>query len=255
MYALRGQVIQLQNIGSLASVTIEAKAIVRSRGGSTQSLTIEAFTAQSDRTLSDLVPSDERTRSEGEVVAASVRLVTGAPVRGQLFVILSVRGGPELCRGYLVSGVNLGQFEDSLSGRGLMRSLDLDDPAANTEFTAQTVPTNAVWMIRGFGADLVTDAQATDRHFRFNITDGTDSVGGYGGTQVHDPSRTMHYVLVAGGRVAPTNATMADDRTIGMSGVPGPYPGGYVINFVTSGIRAGDNWGQGQLLVEEWLVA
>lgn len=132
MYALRGQVIEVQNIGSLAGVTIEASAIVRSRGGSTQSLTIETLTAQSDRALSVPVPSDERTRSEGVVVAASIRVVAGSPVRGELFCILSVRGGPELCRGYLTrgNGVNLGEYEDSLSGRGFLRWVEVFHDAA-----------------------------------------------------------------------------------------------------------------------------
>lgn len=141
--------------------------------------------------------------------------------------------------------------------RGLIRSIDLADPAAGAEYADQTVPTNAFWKIRGFAGQLVADATAAKRHFSIEVTDGTVIVGSAGIAIVsQEASSTRDFRgapgLVGGwGDSAGSGGTQIQHIAVALSRIG--YPQAYVLDFTTSNLVAGDNWGDGQLLVEEWI--
>lgn len=139
--------------------------------------------------------------------------------------------------------------------RGLTRSIDLGDPAAGADYVSQTVPTNALWKIRGFMGQFVTAAGGADRVFRVLFNDGTVDAGGVAAKWAQDPSLTHDYLGAGPGMMETdaraTTTVTGQAQTIGFPDVP--LPGGFVIDFDTMNIGASDNWGDGQLLVEEWI--
>lgn len=151
VYAFKGDSIVLTNIGSLVSVEIEARAVLLGPKGKPDEVSTGIIDAQSDRTTSD-AQSSQRFNHDGEIVSAHVRVVSGSPVRGQLFAVLRVRNGPELCRGYLTTGqgVNLGTFENSLGGRGHVAWRTIADDTAPADTIAALATTNTLRRVYGF---------------------------------------------------------------------------------------------------------
>lgn len=139
-----------------------------------------------------------------------------------------------------------------LETRGLIRSIDLGDPAAGSDYADQTVPTGSVWRVMGFVGTLVTNATAANRRVTIPVTDGTDVVYVQNAHFRHQASVTARYSGFSPGIALITQgAVTEDENAIDIS--PNQIPGGYIIDFVTNNLQAGDNWGDGQLLVEEWI--
>lgn len=151
MYAFKGDSIVLTNIGSLASVTIEARAVLLGPKGKPDEVSTGIITAQSDRTLSSGDQSSQRFKHDGNVVSAHIRVVSGSPVRGQVFGVLRIRDGAELCRGYLTTeqGANLGTFESSLDGRGHTSWRIVSDDIAPVDVAESLAATNTFRRVFG----------------------------------------------------------------------------------------------------------
>ncbi len=180
--------------------------------------------------------------------------------RGEAYVevFLSRFGaGVKLASGYVYANhdVTDGEFVDPGpgGGEGLVRSIDLGDPAAGADYADQTVPTNAVWELKGFIGTLVTSVNAANRRFTIRVTDGTVSVAGGVASARGIADRTNEYQGAPG--LTHGTSQQADDDTVVPIGMPGGrFPEAFVVEFNTFEIDATDNWGDGQLLVEEWLV-
>lgn len=197
----------------------------------------------------------------GEVVSAQITIASGVK-RAQSYVSLVIfRRGRRLwlAQGYVYDGhaVQLGENTEPGpgGGEGLVRSIDLGDPSANADYTAQTIPTNASWRLQGFNGTLVTDANSANREFTVFVTDGTDTVAGASTGNEHVASRTNEYFGTRGGISPQINqANVPDGSPVSFTVPDGIFPEAYVVTFNTTGLQAGDDWGDGQLLVEEWLV-
>ena len=265
IFAQAGQHLELRNIGSLASVVLSASAYVLGKNGKVQALTIDNVTAQSDRTLSSPVVSNSRTQFDGEVVMAQVRVVSGNPKRGEVFAILAIReAGQELCRGYVwdTGGPNLGFFEDSLSGRGFIRTITGTDPAAGAEIL-ETVPVNTLWRLISFSSVLVSDATVANRHQRHLIMDnGVVTDRSY---IFHDPinvrqaanqTRTHIWMQGLGNDTGDGNLSFGDTQTVDVQLNLHDtifLKGGHRIRTETDALQAGDDYEAPIFFVEEWL--
>ncbi len=235
--------------------------------GSDDQISVNEFDAAATRT-GEQVPIRFQARANGYIVGGIVFLMTRStvqPARGQTYVRAFTVGGPTqdlpiqlLLEGYLYQGfgVNVGHFVEPgpRGGEGSMRSVDLGDPAAGSDYDDVTVPAGALWKIRGFHGVLVTAAGGTDRTPTIRIQDGSNVVvGGTRANNIQDPSETATYLG------ANNNYGHQYDQSV--TGVvynfvmpDFPIPEGFDVTFVTAFLDGSDNWGDGQLFVEEWLV-
>lgn len=142
-----------------------------------------------------------------------------------------------------------GEYEDSLSGHGNIITISLGDPAANTEFTAESVPTGAKWHPISFSAPLVTDGNAANRVLSIAFDDGSNEYARGTTTTSHTASLTR--VWYAGGGLS--------GHGTGANGINLTWPNnifmgaGDRVVFATDSLQAGDDWGEGFIQVEEWL--
>lgn len=214
-----------------------------------------------------LAPAVDRSAStklvrlaEGLLINVSVRALSGAPRRGQTFVVVElVRGftGDVIPLGVLVQGYVSDTtrrqwpgslLEDSTDGRGWMRSIASADPAAGAEFS-ETVPTAARWRFHSLYATLVTDATAANRYPTLVFDDGANIVQRSVVASPTPASSTFMYTF------APYGSPMGTGSTSFAGVIPGDVnlPAAYRIRSITTGMVVGDNWGPPQLLVEEWI--
>lgn len=134
-------------------------------------------------------------------------------------------------------------------GSGFIRTIDLGNPAANAQVTEQTVPTNAVWFVRTMHVPM-TAASANVRQWVVEYTDGTDILvqAKAGSTLAANDVVTMDagIGLVAIGTLGGNNDEIALPET--------PLREGFTVAPVLQNIGALDDIGDGQMLVEEWVV-
>jgi hypothetical protein len=195
--------------------------------------------------------------NDGTLVGIAVH-PTVAVQRGQTFVRVGLArgaGNPEqmtLAQDYVTIAAPLGwpggRIASPTEGPGAIRSITGTDPAAGQEISV-TVPTNALWLILGLRAVLVTDATAITRVPRFVISDGTNVIYESEPNTFTGASVTMPQVTGNG---------------LGFGGLANyvrhhPLPtrlllrGGFQIQTITAFLQAGDDWGPPQILVEEWI--
>lgn len=196
----------------------------------------------------------------GGVVASTVTL----PKRGECYAVLWLVSGPgggantkeQLIGDYLYGNhtPTLGRIVDPGpgGGEGNMRSIDLGDPAVDVDYTTQTVPTNALWRIHGFGGTLVTTVGGSNRIPGLTADDGTNEDFWLAqAIQGQAASTTIEWI----GSSIGAATDLAGQSPKPITGFPSPFlPETYRVLFRTVNLTAGDNWGSGQLLVEEWLV-
>ncbi len=147
-----------------------------------------------------------------------------------------------LCRAYVYDGrfVGLGEFEDPLSGRGLIRSITGTNPAAGVEIS-ETVPTNARW--RPLSVDTINAIGAASINASLTITDGT--------------TQKWRSALIATG-TGTELIVWAQGVTLNEADLFSTVPllAGDIaeaFELVTAGISADDDYAAPQLLVEEWI--
>ena len=190
---------------------------------------------------------------------------TAQPLRGQTYIrifIANAQAAEPVARSIMAEGYLYQGFGVALGlrvepgpegGHGAMRSIDLGDPAGNAEYADQTVPTNASWKIRGMTVVLVTDGTGANRFFHIQVTDGTTKVLDIIPTHHITASLTANFTGYPGGPPQ-SIAILLGGMYVG---IPLPnvlFPEAYVLDFTTDNIQATDAWGDGQMLVEEWLV-
>ncbi len=189
----------------------------------------------------------------------------GAGKRGELYVMLTVTPGRSnrdyrLAAGYVHSGpggsLGDGEFAESGpgGGQGNLRSIDLGDPAAGADYADITVPANALWKIRGFHGVFTTAAGGTDRSPSIRIQDGANVVvGGTRANVIQDPSEVATY-LGANNNYGHQYDQSVTGSVYNFVMPDFLIPEGFDVTFITQFIDGSDNWGDGQLLVEEWLT-
>ncbi len=133
---------------------------------------------------------------------------------------------------------------------GIVRSVDLGDPAAGADFANQTVPTDAAWRPRSWSGALVT-AVGSSLIVQGTFTDGTVIVGGFRSSRAQGASATVNYYAGLGADPGAQTGALGngDSHSINLPDLR--LPEGYVIDWASQAIAAGDDWGDGQLLVEE----
>lgn len=215
----------------------------------------------------DLTPTTDRVASTrisqlgaGWLLNASVRVVAGAPRRGQTYVVVEIVRGftgdvlplGVVIQGYVSESSRLawpgGLLADSIDGRGTLRSIAVADPAAGAEWS-ETVPTNARWVLYSVRATLTTDATVANRVPTVVIDDGANELARVASTAVQAASLVRPYSFGAFG-------VGIDQGASGVT-VPAPFPlplqGGWRVRSLTGAIVAGDDWSVPRLLVEEWV--
>jgi len=130
---------------------------------------------------------------------------------------------------------------------GRLLSIIGTDPAAGAEIS-ETVPARRRWIVRSIFLSLATDVTVAVRRIRLIIDDGTNTLLEFHLATTQTASLTYYYSFC---NIA-AQETLVGSRCF----APLPIfslPAGSRIYTVTSDIKAGDNFGAPQLLVEEWI--
>lgn len=179
--------------------------------------------------------------------------------RGEYFVtvFLTINGERvmKLCAGY-VSRHGAIAFPaipnaDSISGRGIIRSVLGTDPAAGAEVN-ETVPVGVAWLLHAIAITYVTDGNSATREPKLQITDGTNVLMEFPASGTQSLSETRGWFWIRRG--ARESATSSGERH-GDLPTDIILPAGFEINTLDEIAQAGDNWGAPRLTVEEWKVA
>jgi len=214
------------------------------------------------------VPATDRTTlstsfaiGEGWLLDVTIRASAGTPRRGSCFVILElVRGGEGgaaaplavLAQGYVTDtqrrGWPLSPLELSTEGPGVLRSITGTDPAANVEI-AETVPTNARWLVHAIRFTLTTDATVANREVALTFDDGALVFARVPSRVTHAASLAIAYSAY---RDSALEAVAQDtERSIRLPWLT--LQGGHRFNTVTTNRQVTDNFSAPQYLVEEWI--
>ncbi len=236
-------------MGSIAPDLLNVIIWVRTRRGGVEMLSQDFTDFTVDRSTKQLYLP--RANNDGVVAAITVR-GNGLALRGAFYMIITLQPDSPtqriLCADYLyrfrqpMLGTLVGPGPEG--GPGLMRSIQIANPAAGTELSA-TVPANALWRLHSLRTVVVGGAAAYNPSLI--VTDGTNIKWESG------------VVTIVGAATEPITWAMsgAFREADALSAVPIPInnflPEGYVIE--TEGITADDDYGVGELLIEEWLVA
>ena len=138
-------------------------------------------------------------------------------------------------------------IDDRRDGPGTIQSITGTDPAAGTE-VSETVPANTIWSLNSVRANFITDATVASRFPALQLTDGTDVLSRYLNAIAQTASQTLdHDFKNISVEHASRNSTMNH-----ITNFPVILSAGYIIETSTVLIKAGDNWGAPQLLVEAW---
>lgn len=137
--------------------------------------------------------------------------------------------------------------ESAVPGRGGIRTVPGNDPAAGAEIT-HTVPNGQLWKLLAMSFQLVTDATAGNRvpHINFNMPSGPQINVWYTSSQATNLTRNYSAYITA----QPLTAAGDNDLLIGLP--QDLYlPGNTIITTETLALSAGDNYGAPAFLVEQ----
>lgn len=130
---------------------------------------------------------------------------------------------------------------------GVQRVIKPVIPAPGAEFV-WTLPGGSFWRILSARIPFTASAVVANRLVRFQFSDGTDIFHKVGIPAPVTASLAVEFTLLP-------LVTLSTTFSLGATGViPIPdavLPGGFVLSTLTAGSDAGDQWGQGVLLVEE----
>lgn len=255
-------------INSSLAATINGRFALEYDDGTKDTINLPNFVTGTGA-LPQVMPVSHVARRDGWVVDGYLSAPT-AGKRGQTYarLILGRNVGVDNVIPRAIIGASyvygtafprIGYFVESgpAGGEGVVRSIDLGDPAAGSDYTAQTVPVNRTWKLRGFNGTLVTDANAANRKVIMEVRDGSDVlVGGAANRPIQQASVTAEYHGFMVGQISDgTNTAITDevDQFIGWSPTFDHIPEAFDVLIETTNIQVGDDWGDGQLLVEEWI--
>jgi len=202
----------------------------------------------------------EITLAEGFLLSVGVSCTPGSPARGDVFCQVELQRfqsgqafqGLMLIAGYISGSQDLAWPSippaNSFEGRGNILSFAGTDPAAGVEIT-QAVPTGVLWRLSSLSFVLTTDATVSNRQVRLVLDDGANIFARIPAPAVQPASIAVRYTFGDG----LANFSAGDDAV-----APTPsgllLPVGFRFRTLTTNLQAGDNFGQPQFNVEEWLV-
>jgi hypothetical protein len=200
--------------------------------------------------------------AEGYLLSLTVGS-TAAQFAGQTFVrAYIVRGKPNalpasshylLASGYVT--VNLpvswpgGRLLLGQEGDGYLYAPQITSPSAGADFTF-TMPSSVRWRVQSINAQLITSAGAGSRLPQIQIqTAGGNTVW------MAPPSQAVPASTTAQVSMSSSQVSAVTVPTLVSISLPAPLMimPGFKINSVTSGLLAGDQWGNIFMMVEEWL--
>jgi len=133
------------------------------------------------------------------------------------------------------------------SVHGRIRSISGTDPAAGAEIS-ETVPARRRWRILTVCFSLVTDATVVTRVVFLRYTDAINLLCQTFNTTGQLASTTHVYTFAPFGS---SKITASSNEMIPFPSLT--LPAGFVVETLTTGLQAGDNFGAPRLLVEEWI--
>jgi hypothetical protein len=199
-------------------------------------------------------------RRRGLLTQVQIRSSSAGMLRGQTFAILEVIRGREgavqslgtLLQGYVTTNWRLAwpgaALESSLSGRGKLRYIGGNNPAAGAEIS-ESVPAGVRWLLKTFTFVLVASAAAANRSPILTIDDGATVIFETGSNVLQIASQTSKYRAGAGVPLA-----LYDTRAYHLPLPPDLWlGGGSRIRTVTGGLDVGDDYAAPIYLVEEFI--
>lgn len=195
----------------------------------------------------------------GELISLTIKTNTTNIQRGMSFLRANIiYSGDEsealgLCAKYITtdSPVNLGQFEDSLSGRGCFRTRQVNDPAAGEEFQF-TGSVSIYHKILSLSFDFASAVAAANRMVKVKNDDVGSIISFAPSAQV--ASITGHYVFAQN---TDSNAVTVGTHQYQKSPLRDgyiTYPGGVVVSECQN-IQAADQYSAIVVQTEEWISA
>ena len=255
-YAVLDDALLIHLYNSLAGATFKVVARVLTPEGVVRIVQKDLLTT-SDR-------SQQNTRvwlPSGQLLTVSVVAVTGLPKRGQSWAVVMVESTlpngvttlTPLAQGYVTNDSGLlwpgGPYGSSVEGPGLIRSVTGTDPAAGVEISV-AVPTYARWKLYSLRATLVTDATVANRIVNFGMTDGAAGLMYLSGVTTQAGSLSYDYYFANYGFLpAPVSNSVFLNLPL-----LGQLYQGWQVGTDTILLKAGDNWGAPQMMVEEWIA-
>ena len=257
----RGDDVRITYAGSTAPTNVRARFEVIYDDGSRDELSVRIDSFTTDRTPQTLagVEGGATAKRAGTIVSGIVGF-GGDLKRGQFYVTVDLFRDAEafanLCRDYIygLHTLPLGVFvpPGPGGGEGLMRVISLGDPAAGSDYTAEPVPANARWKVRGFSGELATDATGVNRRANLSYTDGTNKYGGSIHQRNHTADLNIEYIGSIGAYFEGGSGFLTNKPTA--FSLPDTFMSeADEFAVVTEALQAGDNWGEGFIQVEEWI--
>ncbi len=258
---VQGDTFAMDQISSVAGEAI-AQITVTYEDGSDDEFIVKN-THAGDRLTQAVIGTEGNKKATQSGYVTSLRCVTtnASTARGQHYVQVFTFGRGTvrdlLAKGYLYSTVYLG-LDDFVEpgpkgGPGFRNVVSLGDPAAGATFATQTVPTNTLWKPRGFAASLVTDVTAVNREVQFTEDDGANIYAGWSVDSTQAASVTNVYRGAIGGPLTAGTTGIGGTLQAPLAIPDIEMPAAHRIVFTTASLQAGDNWGAGFLIVEEWV--
>ena len=201
----------------------------------------------------------EKTVPEGELIAHTIKTSTSNIQRGQCFLrgdVLYQADNFEaqaLCAKYVTSEspVSLGQFEDSLSGRGYFRSIVGDDPLPGQQYE-ETANSNIIKKFLIVAFSLVTDANAANRKAFLVFSQNSDCLIGISAAS-QAASLTYYYTFGIG--ASKDSSSLVADKNILENMNPIFNTGLGVLKIAVENMQATDGITSIELFTEEWIKA
>jgi len=197
----------------------------------------------------------------GWIMHLRVTASAGAPLVGQTFVWVRLCRGTTatalilgtICSGYVTANTDIffpgGLQQGPLDGNGVVRSVQIANPAAGADFTI-TVPTGARWELVSASALFTTAAAVANRHTLLVVDDGANIV--------YESAQTTAQIASLAIQHSWGQAIAASTDAGGLSDV-NPLParialvGGWRVRSSTGNIQAADQWSAIFISVREWL--
>jgi hypothetical protein len=200
------------------------------------------------------------TLEEGVLLAVQVYASGALLTRGQCYVRL------ELMQGVAASALSLGTIladyvtsnvpaaypgagiRHSLDGPGALRSITQANPAAGADLSI-TVPANVRWRLWTFRAQFISSAVVATRIPQLQLTDGTNIVyEAASATQGASQNITNEWSPAGA-----ADRTTSGNAVNNAAGFPLWLAAGWQLKTQTLLIDVGDQWGNIDYVVEEWI--
>jgi hypothetical protein len=252
--------LRIRSANSLAGVTVTIQGRLLTAAGDIQPFTY-LHTPHTDRSLAQ----QDFGLGGGTLLTLLVFAVSGAPVRGQTFIQLSIIQGlgggtvvlGTLLQGYVTSFQQLSwpgsPIDDSLAGRGYQHVVVIADPPAGSAVSA-SVPAGARWRLQAFTGVLTTSAVAGQRKMFLAIATGGIGTAFYPGNATVPASLLCQFTWASVGFGSTiVNFANTSEMMSSTMGNENYLLAGDVVSIGSFDFNPADQFSQMRLVIEEWL--